>query len=240
MCCPGRLIYHLSTIKAAAAQWDRTPAHVEVRQEARVGLDVDLHSQQARALQGTTHLVSHHTSRLRVGHWAEWNQNIYTAQPGRACSRALEDACLNVCFSPSLQETHQFLLAKKTLINHSAQLQGSPTGRVAPQWGCKENLKLWLCEMFTTETFVSQAALGLLKWISRAAEKCPSVSLMATFPRGRGSGDLGGRNGVWLGEDKWGHSCVGAVGVSLNTKQMYFRPEYSKLNKWNGLCFVNL
>jgi hypothetical protein len=33
--------------------------------------------------------------------------------------------------------------------------------------------------MFTTETFVSQTALWLLKQISSRAEKCPSICLMA-------------------------------------------------------------
>ena len=71
-------------------------------------------------------------------------------------------------------------LAKETMYKLQCPLQGSQKGQVTPQSGSKERLKLWLCEMFTTETFVSQTTLGLLKWISSKAEKCPSICLMAT------------------------------------------------------------
>ena len=111
---PSRLRHHLSTIKTAAAPGDRTSIHVEISQEAGLGL----------------------------GWTPTYNQAgpEYTEQPGRTGPRALEDACLDFCFSLSLLGSLQFPLQRKRLINHSAPLWGSQQGRVTPLRGSKERL----------------------------------------------------------------------------------------------------
>ena len=150
----SRVMYHLRTRKTVA---DLPSMWRSARRKDSGWAGPALTARQG--LVGTSPPVSLHNSRPREG-----------SELSRQLTAAWKDLPLgpgewlpDFCFSPSWLKSHQFPLQRRGLINHSAQLRGSRQGRVTLCGAVNRGWSLWLCEMFTTETFVSQTALGLLK-----------------------------------------------------------------------------